>query len=54
MKRNFDVGDEVYWNDPDEEQCSGVYKLVERKTNDGENSVWLLSNEAEVFQHELS
>jgi len=23
------IGDEVYWNDPDEGKCSGVYKIKE-------------------------
>jgi len=52
--RKFEIGDEVKWNDPDNGECSGIYKLIDRKTNEGENSVWVLSDDTEVFQHELS
>lgn len=47
------VGDEVYWNDPDEGICSGYYKVSEvlgdvfRLTNDS-------GAELEAFRHELS
>ena len=58
MERNFNIGDEVYWNDPDNGICSGLYTITDKLTEDGENSVWIISqgygNSTEVFQHELS
>lgn len=55
---NIEVGDDVYWNDPDEDTCSGIYRVVDKLTEEGENSVWLITNgygsSTEVFQHELS
>ena len=48
------VGDEVYWNDPDENICSGVYKVKEIISKD----VLLIENDAgsqvEVFTYEVS
>ena len=28
-KKEYNVGDEVYWNDPDNGLCSGYYKVIE-------------------------
>lgn len=53
----YEIGDEVYWTDPDEGQSSGVYKILAKLTDDGEDSVYLISNgtsESEVYEHELS
>lgn len=49
----FDIGDEVYWNDPDDGLSSGVYKII-RVTS--ENTVYISNDtsEAEVYIHELS
>lgn len=55
---NFEVGDEVYWNDPDGGTCSGLYTVKDKLVDDGNHSVWLIVNvkgsEVEVFQFELS
>ena len=57
MKGKFKSGDQVYWNDVDEE-TSGVYTVVSQETEDEEGmSVYLISNEyseAEVYEHELT
>lgn len=51
---NLDIGDEVFWNDPDKGILSGYYKISEILSND----VVLLINDVgstvEVFKHELS
>lgn len=48
------VGDEVYWNDPDCDRCSGYYEIVEII----ESGIVRLRNgsgsETEAFVHELS
>ena len=52
----YEPKDKVYWTDP-EGISSGNYTVVEMVTEDGEDSVYLISNgtsEAEVFYHELS
>ena len=52
----YNVGDEVYWNDP-EGLTSGTYILVEYLVKDGTRSVVRLSNgdtELEAFTTELS
>lgn len=53
-RKNLQIGDEVYWNDPDDGMCSGVFKIVEF-IND---TVVLLRNdsgsETEAFLNELS
>jgi len=28
-KKKYNVGDEVYWNDPDDGLCSGYYTVIE-------------------------
>jgi len=47
-------GDEVYWNDPDNGICSGIYKIKEFLSAE----ILLIENEqgseVEVFRHELS
>ena len=49
----YSIGDEVFWNDPDEGTCSGYGKVTEVngeiysiKKNDG--------GELEAFEHELT
>lgn len=52
----FENGTEVYWNDP-EGISSGKYVIVECCSDDGEDSIYLISNEfteAEVLWSELS
>ena len=61
---NLHIGDEVYWNDPDENLGSGVYTVLDIivDNEDGEslkdNSIILIGNslgsKAEVYFHELS
>jgi len=51
-KTKFNVGDEVYWNDPDDGISSGYYKVVKVLSEE----IYYISNghsEAEVFEHEL-
>lgn len=47
------VGDEVYWNDPDEGLCSGIFKVLEII-----GDIFVLQNdegtELQAFRHELS
>ena len=47
-------GDEVYWNDPDNGICSGIYKIKKFLSAD----ILLIGNEqgseVEVFIYELS
>lgn len=53
--KKFENGTEVYWEDP-EGVSSGNYSVVECCLEDGENSVYLISNdfsEAEVLYCEL-
>jgi hypothetical protein len=49
-------GDEVFWNDPDDHRCSGVYKIVE--ITDDDPPVYRLKNdegsETEAWAGELS
>jgi hypothetical protein len=47
------IGDEVYWNDPDDGLTSDHYKIKEFLTDD---IVLLINNhaETEAFIHELS
>lgn len=52
----YELGDEVYWKDP-ADKTSGVYTIIEKLDEDGENSTYLISNkfsEAEVYEHELT
>ncbi len=49
----FNVGDEVYWTDPDSDVSSGIYKIT-KILND---EVYLIDNgysETEVFERELT
>jgi len=48
------AGSEVYWNDPDNGECSrhATIKAVVIESSDG-NTVYLLSDGTEVFEHEL-
>lgn len=62
LSTELNVGDEVFWNDPDDGLSSGVYKIETILTENGKllhaNDLCLLGNEAgslaEVFAHELS
>ena len=54
------VGAEVYWNDPDDDVCSGIYRIVEihdprEEWND--DTVVVLTNDAgsevEAYMYEL-
>ena len=55
------IGDEVYWNDPDEGFSSGYYRVhdiySESKTAEDSDTILFLKNEAgseaEVFAHEI-
>ena len=50
---NLMVGDEVYWNDPDEDTCSGLGIFV-RYLDDGAAIIRKDDVEIEVFVKELS
>ena len=50
---NLMVGDEVYWNDPDEDTCSGLGIFV-RYLDDGAAVIKKDDVEIEVFVKELS
>tara|TARA_R110001583_G_scaffold182529_1_gene340579 strand:+ start:1337 stop:1750 length:414 start_codon:yes stop_codon:yes gene_type:complete len=50
---NLMVGDEVYWNDPDEDTCSGLGIFV-RYLDDGAAVIRKDDVEIEVFVKELS
>jgi hypothetical protein len=50
---NLMVGDEVYWNDPDEDTCSGLGIFV-RYLDDGAAVIRKDDVEMEVFVKELS
>ena len=48
----FNIGDEVYWNDPDNGISSGYYKVIKIISEE----ILYIKNEhseAEVFKHEL-
>ena len=58
---DIQVGDEVFWTDPDEGHSSGYYRVVEVMSEDGkidDDTIIRLVNhagsEAEVFNHELT
>jgi hypothetical protein len=61
-KRLLNIGDEVYWVDPDDSLCSGVYKVQEIRTSTGrvidEDSVLVLTSSrgsvTDVYASELS
>jgi hypothetical protein len=51
--KQFNIGDEVYWNDPEDGLCSAYYTIAELYNDD----IVLLVNgysETEAFIHELS
>jgi hypothetical protein len=56
-KPKYNVGDEVYWNDPDDGACSGIYKVIDIN-DDFSRYVYLLrdskGNETQAFEFELS
>lgn len=49
---NYKNGDKVYWNDPDNGECSGEYEILEVK-----EEIYVLKNKdgstVEVFENEL-
>jgi len=49
-KIKYNVGDEVYWNDPDNGLCSGYYRVAKIIDCD----ILVLENGTEVFIWELS
>jgi hypothetical protein len=58
---NIEVGDKVYWNDPDQGLSSGVYEVAEIQTESGlieyPDDIILITNgnsEAQVYLHELT
>jgi len=51
---NLMVGDEVYWNDPDEDTCSGLGVFVRYTFNDKVAVIRKDDVEMEVFVKELS
>ena len=55
---NLNVGDEVYWTDPDEGLCSGHKTITEIVPSFdgsvGDRSVFVLNDGTEVFGRELS
>lgn len=59
-KIKYSENDEVYWNDPDNGQSSGIYKVIKRYSDepkDDDDTIYLISNgvsEAEVYRIELS
>ena len=62
LSSDFSVGDEVFWNDPDQGISSGIYVIHAIRTESGKlfhaNDLCVLGNEAgsvaEVFASELS
>lgn len=62
LSSEFNIGDEVFWNDPDQGLSSGIYTIEAILTENGKllhgSDVCFLKNdagsEAEVFAHELS
>lgn len=54
----FNIGDEVYWTDPDEGTCSGYGTVIDKHGRRGKYRVYVLKmkngGELECFQHELN
>jgi hypothetical protein len=50
VKNKYNVGDEVYWTDPDNGLCSGYYRVAKIVNCD----ILVLENGTEVFIWELS
>lgn len=52
MTNTYKTGDRVYWNDPDNGECSGEYEILEVK-----GEIYVLKNDhgsiVEVFENEL-
>ena len=50
----YEVGAEVFWNDPDEGRCSryGTITKVKLLSSDGE-TIYEIDDGTEVFEHEL-
>ncbi len=51
----LEVGDDVYWNDPDNEECSGTRRIIEIVTESGlienlESVVVLADNEGSCIE----
>lgn len=44
---NFHIGDEVWWEDPDDEICSGKYEVVDI---DIDQDVLILSNGSSIVE----
>jgi len=53
MKNKYNIGDEVYWTDPDNNISSGYYEIIE-VINDKIYYIANATSESEVFEHELS
>ena len=50
MTKLYNVGDEVYWNDPDNDFASGYYTVTEIVNDE----IVVLDHNTEVFIWELS
>ena len=54
----YEIGDEVYWTDPDEGIGSGWGKVADRHGRKGKHQIYILKmrdgGEVECFRHELS
>ena len=54
----YNINDEVYWNDPDEDIGSGWGAVVDKHGRNGKHKIYILKmrngSEVECFQHELS
>ena len=54
----YEIGDEAYWNDPDEGVCSGYGTIVGKHGRNGKHKIYILKmkdgSELECFQYELS
>ena len=62
-KQALVIGDEIYWNDPDDSEfsCSGIYTIVHINTDSGKieshDSILLVKRDCsrvEIFAHEIS
>ena len=50
----YQVGGEVYWNDPDDGACSRYGTIKEVKfLSSGGSTIYVLNDGTEVFEHEL-
>ena len=54
----YEIGDEVYWIDPDDCSCSGHGTVIDKHGRGGKHRIYVLKmesgGETEAFEHELS